>query len=365
MRYRFLVISLVFILSACSFQVDIWTPAPSVSHSPTPIPFEELLSATPPPFPTFTFTPYSPDMGTRTATPPPYPTFTFTPTITPSPLPVNLGVTPIRFGANGTYMDVVDTILAGTSKTYSVSAMKGQVMSISVHQSEEGNWTVIPMKIVGADGTILCPPQANRECYFWRGVLPSTQEYFITLTPATDVLNFTLRVVIPPLSANKQTFLYQNETAILTYTDEFAPARFHGAEVYKIAPALTLELIDMNSYLNTNLLEAYFLFGSSSDGTLLQTCMQPVSLGGPENIIGEETVDNLQFTHSKGGGIAAGNIYELTYYRTVYEDVCYEVTYFVHYGNIGAYSPGSGVQEFDRAALMQRFKAVLSTLVIK
>jgi len=354
MRYRFLFFILLVSLSACTFQTQIVTPE------------TDLPTSMPQSFPVLTSTPFS-ESNPLTVTPPPFPTSTFAPKIIASSLPVdpNSVTYPIRFPLNATYLDVVDSLSAGVSKTYSVSAAKGQVMSVSINQSREGDWAYIPMRITGADGTILCPAQTDHECEFWRGTLPSTQEYFITITPATDALNFTLRVVIPPLSASKQTFLYQNDYAILSYTDEFAPARFHGAEVTKIAPELTLEFIDTNSYLNTNLLEVYFLFGSSSDGTLLQTCTQPVSLGGQENILGEENVNNIKFVYSKGGGVAAGNIYELTYYRAAYEGVCYEIMYFVHYGNIGAYSPELGVKEFDSLALMQTLRAVLSGIVIK
>ena len=64
----------------------------------------------------------------------------------------------IRFAANGTYADVVDSIATGASKTYSLNAMKGQVMSVSVlPQIPDGNWGYIPMQIKGADGTVLCP----------------------------------------------------------------------------------------------------------------------------------------------------------------------------------------------------------------
>ena len=82
-------------------------------------------------------------------------------------------------------------------------------------------------------------------------------------------------------------------------------------------------------------------------------------------MIDEVNINGVKFVHSQGGGVAAGNIYEQTYYRTAYQDVCYEVTFYIHYGNIGNYAPDSGVKEFDRAALMQKFESILSTLIIK
>ena len=349
MRYRFLFLLLILGLSACTFQVDVLTPEPSTNVSS---PTADLI-ATATSFP-------------LTSTPPPSPTFAFAPTIVPSPLPANDGTYPIRFAANGTYSDVADGMQAGSSKTYSVSALKGQVMSVSVDQSSAGDWVYIPIEMVGRDNTTLCPATSNSECTFWRGILPSTQEYLIKLKPV-NAANFTLRVAINPPGAATQTFQYlsQNGRASFSYIDEFAPMRFPGAAVTRIAPEISLNLVDIKSYSNTNLIEAYFLFGSSNVVSAVQHCTEPISFGGPENMLGEETVNGVKFIHSQGGGVAAGNTYEQTYYRAAYQDVCYEITFFVHYANIGAYAPDSGVKEFDRAALLQKFATILSTLIIK
>ena len=349
MRYRFLFVLLTLGLSACTFQVDVLTPEPSTNLS-SPI-ADSIATASSFPL---------------TSTPPPSPTFTFTPAILPSPLPANNGTYPIRFAANGTYSDVADAIQAGSSKTYSLGALKGQVMSVAVDQSSAGDWVYVPIEIVGRDNTTLCPVTSNSECAFWRGILPSTQEYLIKLKPM-NTANFTLRVAINPPGAATQTFQYlsQNGRASFSYIDEFAPMRFPGAEVTRIAPEISLNFVDTKSYSNTNLTEAYFLFGSSGATDMVQNCTQPVSFGGPENMLDERNVNGVKFIHSQGGGVAAGNIYEQTYYRAAYQGVCYEVTFFVHYGNIGNYSPDSGVKEFDRAALMQKFETILSTLIIK
>ena len=228
-------------------------------------------------------------------------------------------------------------------------------------------WGYLTMRLTGADGTVLCPAQVDRECTFWRGVLPATQDYLIKLTPVNALQKFTLRVAINPPGKQTQSFQFvsQDPHASFTYTDKFAPVRFPGVEVYKITPEIALDFIDTQSYLNTNLSQAYLLFGLSSDAGILQTCTQPISFGGPEQIVGEVNINGIQFVHSQGGGVAAGNTYEQTYYRAAYNGSCYEVTFFVHYGNIGAYAPDSGVKEFDRAALTQKFESILSSLIIR
>lgn len=357
MRYRFLFFFLLMSLSACSFDVEVITPAASVPDSGTDTPLLPL-----------TLTPDTPTTSTSfpsselpTETPPPFPVFTST------PLPRNLGTFPIRFEPNGTYIDVTDTILAGTSKTYSIRALQGQVMSVSIRQSPDRNWTYMPIKIFGADGSTLCPSKPDMECTFWRGVLPATQDYFVTLTPTIDALDFTMRVAINPPGVVTQSFQYlsKNEKVSFSYSDEFAPVRFPGAEIYKIAPELSLEYINTDSYTDTNLIEAYFLFGATDETDVVANCLQPISSGGPEDVLRAVSIHGIPFVRSKGGGVGAGNIYEQTYYRTAYQDVCYEVTFFVHYGNIGAYAPELGVKEFDSAALMEKFEAILFTLIIE
>ena len=342
MRYRLYLFVLIISLSACTYQVQVITPEPTTQ----PVALPTVETSTP------TLIPAS-------ASPSASPIFTTT------PLPDVAGVYPIKFSPNATYIDVVDSILAGASKTYSISASKGQIMSLSIHQGVEGDWVYIPIQITGADGTVLCPPLENTECEFWRGTLPSTQDYFVKVMPVNDITNFTLRVVIPPLSATKQTFLYQDDRTILTYNDDFAPARFPGPIIYKMEPALTLELIDSQFYVNTNLIEAYLLFGSTNESNTLASCTEPTAFGGQENVTSEVNINGNKFVRSEGAGAGAGNIYEQIYHRAVVNGYCYEVTFFFHYGNIGNYAPDAGIKEFDRAALLQRFENILATLVIK
>jgi hypothetical protein len=327
----------------------------------------DVQTATPPPFSTLTFTPAAPETGALTATPPPYPTFTFTPTISPSPIPQSVGTSPIKFDPNGTYVDVVDAILVGTSKSYSLNAIKGQIMSVSVHVSAADNWTVVPIKIVGADGTTLCPQKQNQDCNFWRGILPVSQDYFVTLTPDVYVKNFTLRVAINPIGVTSQSFQYvsQNQHVSFTYTDEFAPIHSPVFTITKSQPEFVLSYIDTQAYTDTNLVEAYVLFNSTSDRTIVQTCTQPVSLGGPEQVIGDVNINGVEFVHSAGGGVATGSFYEQSIYRTVQHATCYEVIFLIHSFDPGVLAPPNVVTEFDRAALLQRFEAILSTLSIK
>jgi hypothetical protein len=187
------------------------------------------------------------------------------------------------------------------------------------------------------------------------------------LSPDVDVTDFMLRVAIDPPGTSSQAFPYRSINSIMffTYTDEFAPVLFPEMYVTKLAPEVALQFIDTKSLDNTNLIEAYFLFGSSFDPGVVASCTQPGSFGGLETITGEVNIDGVSFTRSEGAGVGAGNIYEQTFYRTVYQGTCYEITFFTHSANIGNYPADSDVREFDRTALIQKFEAIISTFVIK
>lgn len=306
------------------------------------------------------FTPIPTFMGeTQTAD---FPTFT-------PPTALSNQSNSIKFAANGTYTDITDTIVTDASKTYSINAMKGQIMSISIlPQIPDGEWGYIPMQIKGADGSILCPQLPDTACMFWRGVLPSSQDYFVTLTPDSDmsVLEFVLRVAINPPGKDVQYFQYNNPVTgvSLTYPDTFAPAiSVYGN--YKTDPELALHLIDSKAYEKTNLSEVYLFISSTSDAQVVAACTEPnQNGGGPEQVIGNEVINGFTFVHSTSEGAGAGNYYQQEIYRTVNQNVCYEVIYFIHSTNIGNYTPGT-VTEFDRDAIVQKLYDIFVTFTIK
>ncbi|NOT05112.1 MAG: hypothetical protein HOP27_10990 [Anaerolineales bacterium] len=288
------------------------------------------------------------------------------PTLTPPAMPIGQ-LNEIKFKANGTYADVTDTIALGSNKTYTINAMEGQVMSISIlPQIPDGSWGYIPMQIQGADGSVLCPQRPDSECMFWRGELPASQDYFVTLTPNGDVPQFVMRVAINPPGKAAQYFQYNNPATglSLTYSDTFTPA-LPPVGNYKTNPELALHFIDSKSYDKTNLSEVYLFLSSTSDAQAVATCTDPnPNGGGPEQLIGNEVVNGFDFVHSTSDGAGAGNYYQQEIYRMVNKSVCYEVIYFIHYTNIGNYTPGT-MTEFDSDAIMQKLGDIFVTFTIK
>ena len=337
---------LLLLLTACAAPVS--TPAPVAVVENTALPVE-IVQFTP--IPTFTAEVQ--------------PTADF-PTFTPATA-LSGQSDAIQFKANGTYTDITDTIAAGVSKTYSLNAMKGQIMSISIlPQIPNGGWGYIPMQIKGADGSVLCPQSADSECMFWRGALPASQDYFITLTPNGDIPQFVMRVAINPPGKDVQYFQYSNPATglSLTYPDTFAPA-LSVAGNYKTDPGLTLHFIDSKIYDKTNLSDIYLFVSSTFDAQVAATCTESnQNGGGPEYPAGNEVINGFTFVHSTSEGAGAGNYYQQEIYRMVHKNVCYEVIYYIHYTNIGNYPPGT-VAEFDGGAITQKLYGIFSTFTIK
>ena len=356
MRFIMKTNSILFILlftSACSFQVDVLQPQPTATvfpASPTSVATTSTLAVI---TPTLTETPATPP--TNTSVPLPSPTLASS---------NSSFISPIKFAPNATSETIPGNIAEGASQIYSLGAFQGQMMSVSILPEKPELQNTFQLQITGRDGAILCPKK-DEACSFWRGVLPSTQEYLIKVKAQVSGA-FDMRVAIDPPGTVSQTFNYADPQGrfTLSYPDDFAPAYYNGGEVTKIPPGFSLQYIDTEQLNSTNLSEVYFLLGVSDDPQDVATCTQPLSLGAPETVLGETNVNGVSFTKSEATGVGAGNVYEQVYLRTVHNGSCYEVTYFVHYGNIGNYPPGT-VTEFDRTALYQQLDEILASLILK
>jgi hypothetical protein len=268
------------------------------------------------------------------------------------------------FAPNATSEVIAGNLASGASQTYSLTAFEGQVMSLSILPDQPAQQNGFQMEIKRSNGTTLCPVK-NYACSFWRGALPATGEYQIKVS-AQDGGGYNLRVAINPPGTVSQTFSYADPQGRFTisYPDDFAPAYFNGAQLTRIPPVFSLQYIDTQQYTSTNLGEVYFLLGVSNDPQQVSACTQPLNFDQPETMLGDTTINGVDFTKSQGGGVGAGNIYEQVYYRAVQNDFCYEITYYIHYANIGNFTPGT-VTEFDRTALYQELDEILASLVIK
>ena len=293
----------------------------------------------------------------------PTPTLIPTQTLEPEPTPdvsydARVNATRLSFAPSGTWMEINDTIPANASKRYVVSALQGQVMSVSIRQGPG-----FMLEVLGADKKILNNPQNPQP--FWRGELPATQDYILSVGSSAGGA-FSLRVAINPPGQSTQEFWYfDGQIPVgLSYTDEYAPTDVLPPVNLKGTPVLTLMLIDPAFYSpKTNLSEAYAVLATTNDPAIVASCTQP-STQVPETVSGQVSVNQYTFTRSEFNGAAAGNLYDQIAYRMVWKDNCIELVFLIHSTNIGNYPPGT-VVEYDQAALMSKFEAILDSFVAK
>jgi hypothetical protein len=282
-----------------------------------------------------------------------------TPTRIPTPTPdivfdAQANAERVRFAQDATWMELSGSLAANGSQRYVLSAMQGQVMSVSVQQGP--GFTV---EVSDAGGKLLSDMDAPRP--FWRGILPSTQDYILTVSSQVSG-PFSLRVAINPPGKVVQDFEFVDPqfSVSLSYTDEFAPMDLQVPINARGTPLLTLSFIDPSFYSpGTNLSEAYLLLAASSDPAIVSICTQPFS-GVAEVAAGQVSVNNIIFTRGEFSGAAAGNRYDQVSYRSVWKNQCFEVITLVHSTNIGNYPPGT-VTEYDQPALLGKFEAILNT----
>ena len=297
------------------------------------------------------------DASIPTPTPIPMPTLEPTPTQDVS-FEARLNATRLRFAPNGTWMEINDTIAAKASKQYVLSALQGQIMSVSIPQGP-----AFTVEVAGADKKPLSDPKYTQP--FWRGGLPSTQDYIVTVSSQAGGA-FSLRVAINPPGQATQDFWYFDGKIPLgiSYTDEFAPTDLMVPVNVKGTRMLTLAFIDPAFYSpKTNLIEATLVLAATRDPAIVASCTQP-STQVAETVTGQVKVNNYTFTRSEFSGAAAGNRYDQIAYRTVWSNNCIELVFLIHSANIANYPAGT-VVEYDQAALLNKFEAILNSFIAK
>jgi hypothetical protein len=144
------------------------TPPPA---SPTAVPTPEASVAVP--------------TDTPTALPP-----TSTPTSAPTPQPSpTAAATRIEFSPGTTYDVIRGELAPGGIARYVLRAQAGQLMEVSISTGEG-----IQLSVQGADGTVL---KSAAGTPFFRGTLPSTQDYLLILTAGDQNVSYIMSVIIP------------------------------------------------------------------------------------------------------------------------------------------------------------------------
>ncbi|MDD3284532.1 MAG: MliC family protein [Patescibacteria group bacterium] len=108
---------------------------------------------------------------------------------------------------------------------------------------------------------------------------------------------------------------------------------------------------------STNFSEAKFTVGVSADTDAVKNCLI-YNLGNSTSTT-KATINNHEFTKISFADAGAGNFYETTTYRTIYNDECYAIEYTIHSTNIGNYSPDQGIIEFDKVKITEIFEKIV------
>lgn len=110
---------------------------------------------------------------------------------------------------------------------------------------------------------------------------------------------------------------------------------------------------------NTNFSSAKLTVGKSSDTTAVKNCKVVESFAKDEDSVslGHEDFDKVTFSEG-----AAGNFYDSTSYRSVFDGECYVVEYTIHSTNIGNYSPEQNIKEFDKAKIVADLEEIVMSM---
>lgn len=329
------------LLTACNLSSASVSPTPSLGTS----------SAVSPGSPLPTVSATSTASTAASPTPPP----AISPTLTATS--VAAGATRISFGPGGTSATVEGTLAVGSAKRYVLRASGGQLMRVYLEPFG------IELHIHGADGTPL--DDVERYDPYWRGALPSSQDYVFDLVHSPPVqvptaIPYRLSIVIVPPGQATLAIEYNDPANgfALTYSDYFAIGQ--PPPVYDLSDEqvpLSLVFAGTDYFRNTNLAEVSLIV-SAHILAAGADCSFPM-LDGP--VVSTDTIQRSGITYQRRhtAGIAAGNYYELISHSTADGDRCFSITFYIHSTSLGANPPG--VIEFDRDGMMQHLEGLLSS----
>src|SRR5690606_32680522 len=194
------VIVTLLVVTACSGPAVPETQAPTTAPEtdgqaapPTTVPDTEV------PPPTVTAIPPADTAAPPTDAPP-----TTAPTTGPTTAPATTAPTQasaqvttqaanaerVSFRAGATSAVVTGDLGARETDSYVLRILEGQLIEVSVEPQN-----AVQLVIYGADGTVL--RSGMGEGAFFRGVVPSTQDYIIQLTAGEQPVSYTMNVMIP------------------------------------------------------------------------------------------------------------------------------------------------------------------------
>jgi len=112
-------------------------------------------------------------------------------------------------------------------------------------------------------------------------------------------------------------------------------------------------------FTKTNFGEAKFTVGTSADRDAVKNCL--TYNYGPMGTTSEIMIGNNKFIKMNFSDAGAGNFYETTSYRTIYNNQCYAIEYTIHSINIYNYSSDQGIKEFDKTTVTSILEGIVQS----
>ncbi|MFZ2804167.1 MAG: MliC family protein [Patescibacteria group bacterium] len=170
-------------------------------------------------------------------------------------------------------------------------------------------------------------------------------------------------------ASGSKTFTDQGQTFSFTYPSNLTVSGggvgYTSDWSYNFATTtgLLLAEVDLPSSMqpNTNLVDAKLTVGTSADTEAIATCLTQPSGYQQTPSSAPVTVNGVTFTKFISGDNGAGNIYDITSYRTLRNSQCYAVEYVIHSGNIGNYDPSAGISMFDEQAIQNTMEGIVQS----
>jgi hypothetical protein len=111
----------------------------------------------------------------------------------------------------------------------------------------------------------------------------------------------------------------------------------------------------------TNFGDATLTVGVGGSVAAVTQCLAQTAANGPAVATSSATINDIPFTIFQSSDAGAGNYYETTSYRTVYNGKCYAIEYTVHSAQIANYPASYNLQPLDDAKIATLMQNIIGT----
>ncbi len=278
---------------------------------------------------------------------------TATPVVTPQTNGGSTGEERIQFALGAISWQKV---LGPQENAFVFNATQGQSVEILVQQGDQP--AAVALALAAPGGQPLQTYNIGRPD--WRGVLPQTGDYHLSLSAPQDVQGLTLTVTIYPLPGDPHPLSDAALGYHLVYDGHvFLPQA--PPPVFTNA-AVSLYLAQDDFYMNTNLEEAYFVLAQESYNDA-DTCLNapPEGVMAIAQAVDTWRINRVDYRHYVTQEGAAGHAYRADVFRAWTGAHCVTAYLFVHTTNLSNYDPGM-VTPYDEQGVLDELKRVFFTL---